>query len=90
MTDLFDLLDDDPGGEPCSQAGESPATVLFAHADDELPRSKWREVPQALFMSWSEARQLSYCVARDEDAALYATTLEEARWYQERAKSYER
>lgn len=76
MTDLFDLLDDDPGGEPCSQAGESPATSL------------WREVPQALFLSWSEARQLSYCAARDEDAATYATTPEEVLWYKERARSY--
>lgn len=84
MTDLFDALDDNSGGEPCSQAGESPAT----YDADDLPRSAWREVPQALFLSWSEARQLSYCAARDEDAALHATTLEEARWYQARARSY--
>jgi hypothetical protein len=56
--------------------------------DDDLPATRWREVPQALFLSWPPARQLAYCAARDEDAALHATTLEEARWFQERARYY--
>lgn len=57
-------------------------------AQDDLPRSTWQEVPAALFNSWSDARQLAYCALRDEDGALYANTLEEALWFQARARSY--
>jgi hypothetical protein len=59
----------DFGGEPCSQAGESPAIVTEC---SDLPYSTWREVPQALFLSWSPAMQLAYCARRDEDAILSA------------------
>ena len=61
---------------------------LREEAQDDLPRSTWQEVPQALFESWSDARQLAYCALRDEDGALYANTLEEALWFQARGRSY--
>lgn len=32
--------------------------------------STWQEVPAALFLSWSAARQYEYCARRDEDAML--------------------
>ena len=55
----------------------------------EVPCS-WNEVPQALFLSWSTARQLAYCAARDESAVAdeYATTLKEAEWFMNRAAGY--
>lgn len=60
--------------------------------DDEpvpIVQSTWCEVPQALYLSWSTARQLSYCAARDEDSALDRdTTEEQALWYLQRAQSY--
>lgn len=34
--------------------------------DAEVDEPEWREVPAALFLSWSDARQLAYCAARDE------------------------
>lgn len=57
-------------------------------ADDSLPPNPWKEVPQALFDSWSNERQLAYCRDRDENAALYAPTLEEGIWFQKRANTY--
>lgn len=51
--------------------------------------STWREAPQALFLSWSVARQLSYCAARDEDAATYCDGPEEEKaWHRARAAAY--
>jgi len=55
---------------------------------DDLPRSTWQEVPQVVFDSWSNERQLAYCAARDTDGSLYAYTMEEARWFQARAEYY--
>jgi hypothetical protein len=55
-----------------------------------VDRPRWREVPQALFLSWAPAMQLAYCAARDEDAALDATSDEEMEWLLERAMSYRR
>jgi len=54
----------------------------------DLPRSEWREVPQALFDSWPMGRQLAYCRDRDMDGALYAPTDEEALWFKARADWY--
>lgn len=43
---------------------------LFAGADAALvPRRPWVEVPQATYVTWSTARQVAYCAARDEDTA---------------------
>lgn len=63
---------------------------IFEEEDEsvDLPDNVWKEVPQALFDSWSNERQLAYCVARDEGAALYAHTLEEAQWFVARSKMY--
>jgi len=47
---------------------------------------EWQEVPQALFLSWSEARQLAYCAARDE--APQASYHPSQQFYQERAAAY--
>ena len=65
--------------------------LLFDLADTEdapvvVTRSTWREVPQARFLSWSPARQLAYCVARDEDAAKHDA--EWAEFYAARAVAY--
>lgn len=75
LPSLFDEEDDVPA--PAPQA-------------EELPPSKWQEVPQAVFDSWSDARQFSYCAARDLDSALHAETLEEAQWFHERSKYYQK
>lgn len=59
-----------------------------APPEDELPRSSWQEVPQAVFDGWSDERQLAYCAARDMDAALYAMDLSDAQWFKQRALLY--
>lgn len=69
------------------------ATLFDDVEDDSVDEetageSDWQEVPQALFLSWSERRQLAYCAARDEDSAAGAATLEELNWYRERANAY--
>jgi hypothetical protein len=64
--------------ETCADPGKSPA------------RSAWREVPQALFMSWSDAMQLKYCAARDRDSATTARLRgEDPEFYLRRAESYD-
>jgi hypothetical protein len=73
---LFDELEDAP----------APPSTEQDYID--LPRSTWREVPQALFDSWSVLRQLAYCRERDMDGALYAPNDEEALWFKRRADSY--
>jgi hypothetical protein len=72
--DLFNDL----GGGPCDHARESPAHYL--------PPSAWQEVPQPVFLSWSDARQLAYCAARDTDAAQY--DLPNAEFFRARAQTY--
>jgi hypothetical protein len=68
---------------------ESLFDDLEEHSEPEVvDRPQWREAPQTLFLSWSEARQLAYCAARDEDAALDAMSDEEMEWFLERALSY--
>jgi hypothetical protein len=71
---LFD--EPDPTSEPAAQS------------IDAQPQSDWQEVPQTLFLSWSQARQFAYCAARDEDAAEFSETYAEAQWYMERASAY--
>lgn len=72
QTDLFDLNEPNP----------APAWK------PSWPVSSWREVPQARFLSWSPARQLSYCALRDEDSAKYALDSSWAEFYTNRAKMY--
>jgi hypothetical protein len=74
---LFDF-DDEP----------APVTAGLQVETIDLPRSEWREVPQALFDSWPVGRQLAYCRDRDMDGALYAPTDEEALWFKARADWY--
>ena len=50
--------------------------------------SEWHEVPQALFLSWSDARQRSYCAIRDEDALLSAESDAWIVFYGRRAERY--
>ena len=50
---------------------------LFTQVD-EAKRPEWHEAPAALFLSWSAARQLSYCAARDRASAAEAETAEDA------------
>lgn len=54
--------------------------------DDALP--DWHEVPQALFLSWSDAMQMAYCYRRDADSALRADNNTDAAFYLERAAQY--
>lgn len=62
----------------------------FGLDDDTTDEDTWEEVSQAVFLSWSEARQLSYCAARDENAILFCDHLDEALWFQWRAEKYRR
>jgi len=74
-------------GEPMSRSVgvATPTAAMAASAGSVV---EWREVPAALFLSWSEARQLAYCAARDEDSARRADTEAEAVWYRSRAEAY--
>jgi len=63
---------------------------LFDDEEDvvDLPTNVWREVPSALFNSWNDDRQLAYCAARDENAALYADNMDDAMFHQRRSQMY--
>lgn len=50
--------------------------------------SRWREVPQPLFDSWSVPMQLVYCATRDEDSAATTYDPEWAEFYAARAALY--
>jgi hypothetical protein len=68
--------------------GTAEVTRPSVHDAERLPPSTWREVPQALFLSWPDERQRSYCVARDRDSATYALSDEWRAFYLRRAESY--
>lgn len=51
-------------GQGADQSGNCMSRLL------SYTQHSWQEVPQALFLSWSSARQLDYCARRDEDSAL--------------------
>ena len=51
-------------------------------------RSSWQEVPQARFLSWSDAMQQAYCRARAVDSALYEEDPEWAEFFLARSKTY--
>ena len=58
QTTLFDAL---LGGAPCDNpVKEGSASRQAQHL--------WQEVPQARFLSWSDARQRAYCALRDKDS----------------------
>lgn len=49
----------------------------------------WREVPQALFLSWSPVHQLIYCWKRDMDSARQAEERgEDSEWFRWRGERY--
>lgn len=50
--------------------------------------SSWKEVPQARFLSWSDAEQNAYCAARDRDSADEAKDEESELFFLERSLSY--
>ena len=79
--DEFDFSPSRPVGRHEGDSGVQDHSEASARTD----RSPWREVPQALFLSWSDVRQRSYCVARDEDAALSAN---DPTFYLQRARMY--
>jgi hypothetical protein len=61
----------------------------FLFDDSPIEPPAWAEVPSAVFLSWSEARQRAYCAARDRDSALSAVGRgEDPAWFLERANSY--
>lgn len=45
-------------------------------------------MPQALYLSWSDERQLDYCMRRDIHAATTAETQEDKDWLLDRAAWY--
>ena len=75
----------EPHGQPQAPLRVHPATPGVVRGGVE----EWREVPQALFLSWPVTQQLAYCAARDENAAL--NTYGDVWWtdfYTTRATSY--
>jgi hypothetical protein len=58
----------------------------FDRVEAEVVSPLWQEVPQALFLSWSERRQYSYCMLRDLNSSIDEP--ENEAWYLERAESY--
>lgn len=52
------------------------------------PSRDWHEVPQALFESWSRARQFAYCAARDDHSARQAHSAKDAEFFRHRASAY--
>jgi len=61
----------------------------FDAEPEEAPvEDLWQEVPPRVFRLWSDADQLLYCAARDDDSAAHADTPEDMAWYRERAESY--
>lgn len=85
--------------EPLGQP-QAPSSRLGVHRQDDdtvnpatpgavgVDVEEWREVPQALFCSWSLQRQLAYCAARDEHASISDGGEGWAEFYVERAKAY--
>ena len=58
--------------------------------DDPAPapvEPEWQEVPQAVYFSWSDARQIEYSARRDEDAAKHAEGAMKE-FFTERARCY--
>lgn len=98
---LFDDIEEDSQDQTVATTGSDPEAreqkVREAATQDSQERvreglsgdSEWREVPQALFLSWSAARQYAYCAERDLRASVeFATSPEEEQWFYQRAVSY--
>jgi len=85
---LFDFLE-----EPTTPARVSGDTNQIASMDASAavtadPVREWNEVPQALFLSWSDAMQLAYCRTRDLQSASETDDATEKAWYLTRAELY--
>jgi len=61
-----------------------PAPVVVAPAKPQV----WREIPQALFLSWPRRKQLAYCARRDEHSSTEADSPADAEWFRQRARQY--
>ena len=83
---LFDGVDDESdSGSGSDSPDSSSRSVAVGQAVE------WHEVPQALYLSWSAARQYAYCAERDLRASIeFATSPEEEKWFYDRAVSYKR
>jgi len=72
---------------------DSRQRSLFDLPDDEVDEVTaalppiWQEVPQALYLSWSDRMQYAYCARRDDDAAKDAEGAMKE-FYEERARCY--
>ncbi len=77
-------LFDEPETEPEQSRTEQ------AEATDETELDDWHEVPAARFLSWSAVAQFGYCRKRDLDSALRADNNDDAQFFLDRAKMYER
>jgi hypothetical protein len=62
-----------------------PSPGGLPDTDNDPTTSSWREQPTEHL---TRAELLDYCARRDEDSALFAVTLDDARWYLWRAARY--
>jgi hypothetical protein len=99
---LFDNLDDNKNTAPWvsnqpadpSIAKEIVEMVVALERDKKnspswtVPIKEWHETPQAVYLSWSEQRQLAYCAARDRHTSIICTNDERA-FFLERAAMYD-
>mgnify|MGYP001615593439 CR=1 FL=1 len=73
-----------PGVDVAVVDERAPAATQLASG-----RSSWREVPQALFLSWSDAMQAAYCRDRDLGSSKCAENDEWQQFYLQRANGYD-
>lgn len=55
---------------------------------EDIAEPEWNEVPQDLFLSWSNGMQFAYCYRRDINSALRADNDTDAAFFLERAAIY--
>jgi hypothetical protein len=65
-----------------------PVVVEQSSDDDTGDDDEWHEVPQAVFLSWSDARQWDHCWRRDLHAATHADDTYWQRFFLDRAAAY--
>lgn len=66
-----------------------PEPVVEQPSDDDTD-DDWNEVPQAVFLSWSNARQWDHCWRRDLHAATHTDDADMQTFFLERATDYKR
>jgi hypothetical protein len=62
--------------------------LVAAVVEEEEDDPDWDEVPQAVFLSWSVARQLDYCWRRDLTSAVSSEPTPSAEFFLQRAAAY--